>query len=55
MTLQLHRVWCLFFMAGSFAKDIKNGAAVTSLRTFARSDAFTLPAPSKKREDDDVI
>ena len=40
MTSQLSRFWC-FFAAGSWEKDIKNGAAVTSLRSFLFCDDFS--------------
>ena len=41
MMSQLHRFgW--FFTAGSWKKDIKTGAAVTSLKTFVRGNDFSV-------------
>ena len=39
MTSQLHCFWC-FFTAGSWENDTKNGAALTSLKTFIRNSNF---------------
>ena len=38
---QLLRFWWGLFAAGSWEKDIENGAAVTSLRSFLFRDDFT--------------
>ena len=41
MTSQLQRFRCVFLQLAA-EKDTKNGAAVTSLRTFVRSNDFNL-------------
>ena len=45
----------VFFVAGSWEKDTKNGAAVTSLRTFVHNNAFKIYLLSLEQQESEKM